>query len=196
MGHNDHRELAGGDIVSSINIFTAVFTRLIGVLLLLVGLWVSLQVIVEAWNLYRAPQHIEPFAKAIEQGSNLDRLLAQALSAQSATSPTEQALGAEELKNIVAGKKQTSTEPPLPPLRLSYFLAWGIAVLLLILIGRLALSAVKTGGELALYDTEVKKFVQALVREVNKPKLGHSSAPSQQPAGLVRAPGMQNHNPP
>ena len=56
----------------------------------------------------------------------------------------------------------------VPELRFSYFVAWMIAILLLLLIGRLALGAVRTGGELALYDVKVGKLARALLRERSK----------------------------
>ena len=43
-----------------------------GFVLLIVGLWIALAVISEAWSLYRNPQQILRLADAIEQGSNLD----------------------------------------------------------------------------------------------------------------------------
>ena len=44
-------------------------------------------------------------------------------------------------------------------------MAWLIAILLLLLVGRLAIAAVRTGGELALYDVQVKKLARALIKE-------------------------------
>ena len=49
-----------------------------GFLLLVVGLWIALAVISEAWSLYRHPEQIERIAAAIEHGSNLDQTLAKA----------------------------------------------------------------------------------------------------------------------
>ncbi len=143
--------------------FTSIFVRLVGVILLLVGLWVSLKVIVEAWDLYRNPDHIERFAVAIERGSNLDKTVAAVTAPRSASRVTRDA-GEGQAEEITPA-------PVIPTLRLSYFLSWGIAILLLLLIGRLALASVKTGGELALYDTEVKKFAQALWKQMQPSSL-------------------------
>jgi hypothetical protein len=49
--------------------------------------------------------------------------------------------------------------------RLSYFVAWVISLLLLMLIGRLAIAAIKTGGELVLYDRHVQQLAREIVRE-------------------------------
>ncbi|PCH64700.1 MAG: hypothetical protein COC04_03320, partial [Gammaproteobacteria bacterium] len=51
-------------------------------------------------------------------------------------------------------------------LRVSYFLAWIIAILLLMVIGGLASSAIRTGGQLALYDLQVKRFANELIKQV------------------------------
>ena len=40
-----------------------------------------------------------------------------------------------------------------------------VAILLLMLIGRLSIAAVKAGGELVLYDLHIKRFVRELLRE-------------------------------
>ena len=126
-----------------------------GFLLMLVGLWISLAVIAEAWSLYRQPVKIERFARAIEQGSNLDLTLSRAAGGNQV--PQEAAAGGMPVTPPAA--------PPAPGFRLSYFVAWIIAILLLLLVGRLAIAAVKTGGELVLYDSQFKKFARALAQE-------------------------------
>jgi di/tricarboxylate transporter len=162
MGYYDREDptpVAEPTDYNALTQFTGLFVRLVGVILLLVGLWVSLKVIVEAWDLYRNPDHIERFAAAIERGSNLDKTLAAVTAPRVANkNPRESSDSATD--------DDAPPPPPVPSLRLSYFLSWGIGILLLLLIGRLALAAVKTGGELALYDTEVKKFAQALLGQI------------------------------
>ena len=134
--------------------------RGLGFVLLLVGLWIALAVIAEAWSLYKEPQGIERLAKAIERGSNLDRTLSTA-SSRLAVTPDE---------TTVAPTAQRSAPAPADPelgFRLTYFVAWLVAVLLLMLSGRLAIAAVKTGGELVLYDVQIKRFARELVRASN-----------------------------
>lgn len=136
--------------------FMSFCVRLMGVFMLIVGLWMGVKVIVEVWALYRSPQHIERFADAIDQGSNLDKVLA------SFTSTRPKKTSHDESATVkIQGDKQA--------IRVSYFLAWIIVILLLMLIGRLALGAIKTGGELALYDLQVKRFARLLMKEVREP---------------------------
>lgn len=122
-----------------------------GFVLMLVGLWISLAVIAEAWSLYRNPANIERLAKAIEHGSHLDRALSRVGSPQRNTLDDSAAAAADDTE--------------LLGFRMTYFVAWIIAILLLMLVGRLALGAVKTGGELVLYEARIKKFARELVRE-------------------------------
>ena len=138
--------------------FLSVVVRLLGLLMLIVGLYVGIKVIFEAWNLYNEPQRIERFADAIEQGSHLDSLL---------TSFTEKA-PSNEVNNEQAWqpKKQQQNES----IRVTYFLAWFIAIILLMVVGALASSAIKTGGQLALYDLQVKRFANLLMEEVRNNK--------------------------
>jgi hypothetical protein len=144
--------------------FTEIFVRLAGVLLLLVGLVVGIQVIMEAWDLYRSPEHIERFSWVIEKGTNLDKSIA-ALTKNSVPSSKTNEPG-EQLDQAA---RSTDTQAFVDEsIKLSYLLAWIIAILLLMLIGRLALAAIKTGGELALYDREVKGFARTLLKETSK----------------------------
>ena len=130
---------------------THVIVRAFGFLLMIVGLWIGLKAINEAWGLYQQPENIERFARAIEKGSNLD----QAISSIRSPDGGANAPGNQQKESVLG-------------FRLSYFAAWMLAILLLMLVGRLALAAVKTGGELALYDMQIKKFAKMLAQESKK----------------------------
>ena len=140
--------------------FMSFFVRLMGIFMLLVGLWMGVKVITEVWGLYRGPHHIERFADAIDKGSNLDKVLANF----SSRKPRR----VKEREGLV--EETQATEKKNESLRVSYFLAWIIVIFLLMLIGRLALAAIKTGGELALYDLQVKRFARLLIEEVRDPE--------------------------
>lgn len=131
--------------------------RLLGLVVLLVGLYVGIKVIFEAWHLYEQPQRIERFATAIEQGSQLDSLLTSiANNSQTQDTINNETLNPEDRPRAI------------PAIRLTYFLAWGIAVLLLMIIGSLATAAIRTGGQLALYDLQVKQLAKQLLNESRK----------------------------
>ncbi|MDO7596734.1 MAG: hypothetical protein MUQ51_05790 [Pseudomonadota bacterium] len=137
--------------------FLSIVVRLLGLVMLLIGLFVGIKVIFQAWELYKEPQNIERFADAIEQGSHLDVMLAK-------FTPHPKVNNSEAVTQQPLQKSETSTES----LRLTYFLAWIIAVLLLMVIGGLASSAIRTGGQLALYDLQVKRFARQLIEEARK----------------------------
>lgn len=141
----DQDSLGEAGVIGTSSRLIGLLVRLAGIALLAVGLWVALGVIKEAWALYEQPARIERIAEAIDSGSNIDKLLAGAQASQGATTA------------------QAAAPATAPSLKVSYYLAWVIGILLLLLIGRLAMSAVKTGGELALYDTNVKRFARALL---------------------------------
>ena len=132
----------------------AVIARLLGMVMLIIGLFIGIKVIFEAWNLYDEPQRIERFAEAIDEGSNLDKLL---------SSLQKKTVSAEQVPNELSA---TSSRPEQASLRLSYFIAWIIALLLLMVIGGLAASAIRTGGQLALYDLQVKRLANELIKQV------------------------------
>lgn len=136
--------------------------RLLGFFLLLVGLWVALQVLLTAQELYEHPEKIERFAVAIEKGSNIDKTLA----------PLRDSLILEtDSENGVKQYNETDKRPSVTGtggIRVSYFFAWVIALLLLLLIARISLTAIKTGGELVLFDMQIKQFARMLAKESNK----------------------------
>jgi len=71
--------------------------------------------------------------------------------------------------NEAAGQQSSpKAESNTESLRLTYFLAWIIAILLLMVVGGLASSAIRTGGQLALYDLQVKRFARQLIAEARK----------------------------
>jgi len=133
---------------------TQLIVRVVGFILMFVGLWIGLKVINEAWSLYLQPQNIERVARAIEKGSNLDKAL----------SSVESLPDAGESADSASSKRVREVNDVLG-FRLSYFVAWVIGILLLMLVGRLAIAAIKTGGELALYDLQIKRFAKHLVRQ-------------------------------
>jgi hypothetical protein len=128
-----------------------------GFVLMTLGLWVALAVVVEAWSLYRSPAGIERMAQAIERGSHLDQSMARG--SGSKTEPDEAIAG------TASGPEKSDS---VLGFRLSYFVAWVISLLLLMLIGRLAIVAVKTGGELVLYDRQVQRLAREIVREARR----------------------------
>ena len=137
---------------------TQLIVRAVGFILMFVGLWIGLKVINEAWALYQEPQNIERLARAIEKGSNLDKALSSAESANA--SQTEDSAQA----SLASSNRVREVNDALG-FRLSYFVAWIIGILLLMLVGRLSIAAIKTGGELALYDLQIKRFAKYLVQQ-------------------------------
>jgi len=116
-----------------------IIARIVGIVLVLVGSWIGISTIDEAWNLYHDPGRVERFALAIEKGSGIDSTLA------SATEST--------------GEKPAGFRP-------SYFLSWIVAVVLLLLIARVTIWMIATGGRLTLYEARSRAFNKALAREV------------------------------
>ena len=135
-----------------------ILVRYCGLTLMMLGMLVAVTVMVSAWSLYRSPTHIEHFAQAVEQGSHLDLTLSRA------TQSGQQQLDNSDRAGLVAPSRGADSAPGAPPasFRFSYFMAWLLAVLLLLLVGHLAIAAVRTGGQLALYDIEIKKYARAM----------------------------------
>ena len=125
--------------------------RVVGIVVLLVGMWAGIRIIYEAVSLYQEPARIERFAEAIQNGSNIDTSLSnvidKALDKNSSQESESEAKGQNE------------------GLRVSYFAAWLITLLLMFVIGSLAMTAITTGGQLVLYDLQVRQYSRAMLRE-------------------------------
>ena len=138
------------------------FVRMTGMLLLLAGLWVAIQVLLTALDLYEHPEQIERFAIAIEKGSNIDKSLAPVRNGSIVDNDSDNGIH----QYAETGKRPTSAGTN--NIQLSYFFAWVIVLLLLLLIARISLTAIKTGGELVLFDMQIKQFARMLAKESYK----------------------------
>lgn len=129
----------------------SIVVRLCGLMLLFIGLWIAIQVFNEALALYKDPTNIERIATAIEDGSNIDKSIVP-------------------IRDSLLGEEGTETEPAEKTkqnnenFRISYFIAWVVDLLLLLLLARISIMAIKTGGELALYDAQIKRFARQIVK--------------------------------
>jgi len=147
--NNDHPAPTLADLGTDM---MSIIVRLFGFALLLAGIWIAIFVMLEAMELYENPKKIETLAAYIEQGSNVDKSLVSLRD-----SVTEE-----------AANDEIRTQIPQGTIRVSYFFAWVIAILMLMLIARISLTAIKTGGELVLYDVHIKRFARQLARESMK----------------------------
>ena len=118
--------------------WSAIMVQFIGVVLLVVGLWAALHVLLEAMRLYRDPVRIEQLALAIERGSNLDNTLNQNF------------MDGELRDDNTASTGASRSAPTAGGVRLTYFVAWVVALLILMLIAMIALATIRTGAELLL----------------------------------------------
>ncbi|HTT08636.1 MAG TPA: hypothetical protein VMH34_07580 [Gammaproteobacteria bacterium] len=141
--------------------------RLTGLALLGIGTWTAVNLIEEVWALYHDPARptVEHFATAIENASHVDRLLTpkHGIGAEDTAAPDATGASPDARSAVPAAAPATKTEETF---RFSYFIAWPIVLLMLLLIGRLALAMIKIGGELALYDVQIRRFAAGLLREV------------------------------
>lgn len=143
------------------NSIMSMIVRGAGMLLLLMGMWMGIKTLNIILDLYQTPETIERFATKIEEGSGIDKAIAPA---------KEIIVASNETKNNSSDELQSFEAAPAKPasskqgLRMSYFFAWAIVLILLLILGRLSLIAIKVGGELALYDVQLRRFVKEILR--------------------------------
>jgi len=152
MGYADKDDTADAVLperASYATVALGALVRLVGLAVLLVGLWVGVKIILEAWALYEDPSRIVRFADDIQRHSNLDGVIGT--------------ISSESADASQAGKSSQGGG-----FRLSYFAAWFIVLLLMFVIGSLAMTAIATGGQLTLYDLQVRQHSRAVIREVRR----------------------------
>lgn len=156
---NDKEEEVAEPAMESLNEVSknimGIVVRTCGLILLFIGLWIAIQVFSEALSLYKDPGNIERVATAIEAGSNIDKSIA----------PIKESILGEDIEGAEKPKKESNQNGGI---RLSYFIAWVVDLLLLLLLARISIMAIKTGGELALYDAQIKKFARQIVSASKK----------------------------
>ena len=178
MGYDDMLQEEPRTALSTAQHMLGLCVRLLGLAVLVAGVWTAVIVITEAWGLYQEPARIERFAAAIERGSNLDKAFAPRLevdsppeseSAERPGAAPERRTGADPVvsTNVPEG---AGADGQYYSLRLSYFAAWFVGLALLVVLGILAMSAISTGGQLALYDMQVKRLSREIVHEVQRMK--------------------------
>ncbi|MEM7251239.1 MAG: hypothetical protein AAF493_07450 [Pseudomonadota bacterium] len=101
----------------------AVGAAVLGVVVLVVGVFFGLKVLTEAWALYQEPERILRIARAVEAGSHVDQALQSSVP------------GAEVGEGV----------------KVSYLLAWFVACALMFVCGALSFWAITAGGGLALH---------------------------------------------
>jgi disulfide bond formation protein DsbB len=116
--------------------------RVAGLVLVVVGLWAGVKVVVEAWGLYQDPSAVERLARVIDRASHIDSLVGPR--------------AAEAAPPQTGARPLAGTASPEETFRPSYFLAWALAILLLLLVGKLASWTVRAGGALALSPGPVR----------------------------------------
>ena len=152
----------------------AVLVRLMGLCFLVVGMGAAVIILREAWTLYQEPVRIERFAVAIEHGSNLDKIFTLDGGEIGQTGQTGQTAEQDNAAGEAAGDSSSQAAAPdaeaSAHFRPSYFAAWFLVLLLMLVASITAIAAVSAGGRLVLFDTDIRQLSRAVVKEVRRNK--------------------------
>lgn len=135
------------------------FVKILGVVLICVGIYFGYQVINYAWKLLEEPQLVATFSEKIENNSkinaNLKNFFANGLVLKMNQAGTNQPVQA-----TIGGQGQSQVE-----FNASYFLAWSVTLLLLALIGNISCKIIVSGGKIAAssdYSAELHVLMKRL----------------------------------
>ncbi|MHC8441930.1 MAG: hypothetical protein ACYYK0_07075 [Candidatus Eutrophobiaceae bacterium] len=144
-----------------------IIIRIVGAIVLALGLIATWKVFNEALTLYENPARIEWLAEEIEKISNLDKNLVPSSSpAATPEQPVDyQANQLDEEEETLAPAAQT-VKPINSDLRLTYFFAWIIELSLLLLVGRIGITALRAGSDLLLYDIQYRNLRKELAKKL------------------------------
>lgn len=145
--------------------------RALGVVVLLVGLATAIKVLERAWDLLGDHRTVIELSAAIDKQSGLTAFLGKnAPQLSGVMGRREEA--ADESREGTAEKAKgnlamaADANRAAPSLRPSYFMAWSLAIIVLFLLARIALSLVVTGANLALKTASGDEHMRALVKEL------------------------------
>lgn len=144
----------------SFTVVLSAIIRFIGVIILLLGIWLGYNVVSTAWGLYKNPDNIKDISRKVKQESKVDEF-------GESMSKFLHAVMSDTVNEIREAKgKQIKNFPKIAPLRISYFISWFIAILLLLVIGKISMWILSEGGKLAKANTDNAELARALVKEM------------------------------
>jgi hypothetical protein len=135
-----------------------IISRALGIVLMLSGLFVLLTVAHTAWNLLEDQQLVQKLAAQVEEASRIDSFIDQevtALQIPPAHSPAE------------AGNPSAASKPIRPSI--SYFAAWPLLFIILLIVGRVGLWLLREGGHIytnSSYEEQTKKLLREMIAEL------------------------------
>lgn len=142
------------------NLFETI-VRLVGAVIMIVGVVVALQVLRHAWDLFNDHASVVAFGEKIEKASNLNNAFNTLLG----ESLAEFRLHARQVFDPNNANNQQPAAR-FEPWNLSYFVAWFVKILLLLLIARIGFWAMSEGGKLALVSLGERTLAKNMTREL------------------------------
>ncbi len=138
------------------------FIRILGIVLIFVGIYFGYQVIDYAWKLLQDPQLVATFSEKIESHSklnaNLKNFLASGIDLEMNQAGTNQPIQA-----TLGGKSSSQIE-----FNITYFLGWSITLILLGIIGNLSCKIIVSGAKIAAssdYSAELGLLIKRLAQK-------------------------------
>lgn len=131
--------------------------RILGVILIFVGIYFGYQVIDYAWKLLEDPQPVATFSEKIENHSKINANLKNFF-ANGITLKMNQAGTNQPVQATLGGQSQIE-------FNVSYFVAWSITIFLLLLIGNISCNIIVSGGKIAAssdYSAELGILIKRL----------------------------------
>ncbi len=135
--------------------------RCLGVLVLIFGLWAAYRVMQEAWYLYDNPKHVTTLAQTIATDSEIDQF------SNSLAKMMDEAY-ANTMSNLPTqpGKEPIKPTAKIVPVKFSYFVSWGIIIILLFLLAKIGYWAIVAGGKLAMHNEDQKEFIAEIIAKI------------------------------
>ncbi len=142
--------------------------RLLGIGILLIGIYTAFQVATKLKNLLEHPDTIVPFATEIESRAHLNSFLGQINVLVSFMEKVNRSLPNEAgvQENTLPTQRTNQAQPPAEPFNGSYFAAWSIVLILLALIARISFWAIREGGKLALTQVNNERQLKLIIQEL------------------------------
>jgi hypothetical protein len=161
-----NKQLIVKDYVSYVTLTNII--RGIGIIILFLGLWIGLKIVNTSWSLFEDDTVIDNLAKKIESRSHIDSTISSLFKARNDNNSNElpkvsdikESEKTNQLAEPVTTKQKYSSLDSLKNFQPSYFLAWLVGVILLILVGHISALAITTGAKLCFIVQPSKNYLQ------------------------------------
>lgn len=152
--------------------------RFFGIAVVVFGLVIAYQVVEAAWGLFDDQQLVVRLTDKINEQTNLDVAISSTvmdarvqtiltkLAGDSSSEPSKEIMAEGITPKSSAHKQKDRLQNTDETLKVSYFVAWSLTIILLGMIAKIAFWAMTSGAKMCLYGTDHQNELKNLLKQI------------------------------